>query len=560
MNWEMLTGLIGGVGLFVLGMTLMTDGLKIAAGKALRHILEHSMNTRTRALGSGFLITSMVQSSSAVTVAIIGFVNAGLIKLSQSIWVIYGSNVGTTMTGWLVALLGFHINIQLMALPAIGVGMLIKLIAKSDRHAAYGLALTGFGVLFLGIDILKGTFANVEHVFDLQILAGDGFIHLLVFLGVGFLMTLLMQSSSASMALTLTAAGSGLIPLEAAAAMVIGSNLGTTSTAVIAAIGATSNAKRVAASHVIFNLVTGAVALLILPLLLWLVSQVSHASDSSTYIATVLALFHTVFNILGVLLMWFFTSRMIKYLKTCFVAAEEDEANPRYLDATLVNTPELAHQALNLELRRVAGMVSNMAKDAISTEASQSQRLQRDLYVVTKLVDAIGDFINRLQQAEVPEYLSPSFIKALASARYFIEVADSAHQVDLAQSGQSPKLTEELHAAINEFRKQAVAAVEMEKFDAEHFDLEDIKKVIIELKAAYESLKSQLLRQGTLGYVPVRQVVATIELLKNTERLAKEMLKGMISLYEFATLPERPTEEDIDSEEPDEQEKESLKQ
>ena len=541
MTWEIISGLMGGVGMFILGMTLMTDGLKIAAGTALRKILKHSTHTRTRALGSGFLITSLVQSSSAVTVATIGFVNAGLLKLSQSVWVIYGSNVGTTMTGWLVAFLGFHINIQLMALPASGLGMFLKLLSNHERRAAYGLALTGFGVLFLGIDILKSTFSGLEQHIDLQMLSGTGVTEILLFLGLGFVMTLLMQSSSAAMALTLTAAGSGLIPLELAAAMVIGSNLGTTSTAVIAAIGATSNAKRVAASHVIFNLVTGAVAILTLPIWLWLVQEASGFIEGTSHTATLLALFHTVFNVLGVVLMWPFTARMVAHLEKRFVEAEEDESKPRYLDATMVDTPDLAHQALGLELARVADMVSVMAKDAISTESSKSRLLHRDHKVVIRLVEHIAKFINDLQKVELPDYLAPKFIIALASARYFVQVADLAHQVDVAQSDEPPKLTKDLHAAINTFRKEAVAALELENYDIFHCDEAQGKRVSDDMDIQYERLKTHLLHQGTLGNVPVRQVVANVELLKNTERLVREMLKGIMTLSEFSQLPESNT-------------------
>lgn len=542
MTWEIVTGLVGGIGLFLLGMTLMTDGLKIAAGKALRKILQSSTHTRARALGSGFLITSLVQSSSAVTVATIGFVNAGLLKLSQSVWVIYGSNVGTTMTGWLVALLGFHIKIQLMALPAIGIGMFFKLFSNNERHAAYGFALTGFGVLFLGIDILKSTFIGLEHTIDLQMLAGTGLAHLLLFLVLGFIMTLLMQSSSAAMAITLTAAGSGLIPLEAAAAMVIGGNLGTTSTAVIAAVGVTSNAKRVAASHVIFNLVTGAVALLTLPVWLWLVREMSGLVEPASYTATLLALFHTIFNVLGVLLMWFFTAPMVAYLEKRFVADEEDESKTRYLDATMVNTPDLAHQALGLELARVADMVARMAKDAISTELGQSRRLHKDHQIVIRLVEHIAKFINQVQKVEIPEYLSPKFTIALAAARYFMEVADLAKQIDAAQSEEPHKLTKELHEAINVFRKLSVSALDIEDYDVFHSEAGLAEQRTAEIDKEYERLKNHLLHQGSLGNVPVRQVVGHIELLKNTERLVCEMLKGVVTLTEYSQLPESDTE------------------
>jgi len=537
MNYDTIITLFGGIGMFLLGMHLMTDGLKMAAGKALRHILEHSTKTPMRAVFSGILITSLVQSSSAVTVATIGFVNAGLLKLTQAVRVIYGSNVGTTMTGWLVALLGFHINIQAMALPAIGVGMFLKLFAKEERYAALGLALTGFGVLFLGIDFLKSAFTGIESSFDLAALAGVGFINELMFLGTGFVMTLLMQSSSAAMALTLTAAGSGLIPIEAAAAMVIGTNLGTTSTAVLAAIGATPNAKRVAASHVIFNLITGAVALLSLPLWLWFITHLGAWFDGGTsQVATMLALFHTMFNVLGVLLMWPLTTRMVTYLETLFHRAEDDASNPRHLDLTLVDTPELAHVALGNELQRVALLVGAMSADAISTEASVSKRLRTDLHIVMKLADAIGAYIVRLRQVALPEYLSPSFTHGLTAIRYFIEVADLSRKVDEQQSEAPPALTPNVQQALSEYRQLAVVALGINSGDHQLFDASYRKSYLVELEAKYEALKLMLMHAGTAGDIPVRHVVNMVELLKDTRNMAKQMLKGLVALQSFTAL------------------------
>ena len=545
MSYDTIISLLGGIGMFLLGMHLMTDGLKMAAGKALRHILEHSTKTPMRGVFSGILITSLVQSSSAVTVATIGFVNAGLLKLGQAVRVIYGSNVGTTMTGWLVALLGFHVNIQVMALPAIGLGMFLKLFAREEKYAALGIAFTGFGVLFLGIDFLKAAFTGVGSSFDLAALAGTGLMNELLFLGTGFVMTLLMQSSSAAMALTLTAAGSGWIPIEAAAAMVIGTNLGTTSTAMLAAIGATPNAKRVAASHVFFNLITGAVALLTLPLWLWSISYLgAWINGGNGHIATMLALFHTLFNVLGVMLMWPLTARMVAYLETLFHRAEDDEANPRYLDLTLVDTPELAHVALGNELQRVALLVAGMAADAVSTEASQSKGLKRDLQVVMKLADAIGAFIARLRQVVLPEYLSPSFSHALASIRYFVDVSHSSRQVDMAQSEESPALTPKIQEAFGEYRKHVVAALQIEEGGYALWDEAQRASYLLELDRHYAGLKMMLMYVGTTGEIPVRQVVDMIELCKDTKTMAKQMVKGMVALHDFMSLTAIKAEEE----------------
>ena len=155
MSASTIASLLGGIGLFLLGMRLLTDGLKTAAGRALRGILARSTGTRLRGVLSGALITSVVQSSSAVTVATIGFVNAGILTLLQAVAVIYGSNVGTTATGWIVAIVGIHVNIKALALPAVGAGMLLGLFGRGDRLRAAGQALAGFGVFFLGIDVLR---------------------------------------------------------------------------------------------------------------------------------------------------------------------------------------------------------------------------------------------------------------------------------------------------------------------------------------------------------------------------------------------------------------------
>lgn len=210
----LLGGLAGGVGLFLLGMGLMTDGLKLAAGPALERILARSTQTRLRGLATGALVTIAVQSSSAVTVAAIGFVNAGLLTLSQALWVLFGANVGTTMTGWLVALVGMKFSIDIFALPLIGLGMLLRLTGEGTRRAALGSALAGFGVLFLGIDLLKDTFSGAAA--DFRLPHWEGAIGIVAMVLVGILMTVLMQASAASLVIAFSAAQSGLVSIEAA--------------------------------------------------------------------------------------------------------------------------------------------------------------------------------------------------------------------------------------------------------------------------------------------------------------------------------------------------------
>ena len=250
----------GGVGLLLLGMKLMTDGLKLAGGHVLRRVLRTWTRNGLRGIMSGFFITSLVQSSGAVTVAAIGFVNAGIMTLRQAVWVVYGSNIGTTTTAWIVALLGFEVNIKAFALPLVALGVGLWLSGGVSRKSAVGEALAGFGVFFLGVEMPSKPCSRWLGS-GLLLPGHDAFQGLpgpdALFAGIGFGLTFIMQSSSAAMALILTAATGGL-PLDTAAAAVIGANLGSTSTAAIAVIGATSNAKRLAAVHVAFNLLTGA--------------------------------------------------------------------------------------------------------------------------------------------------------------------------------------------------------------------------------------------------------------------------------------------------------------
>jgi phosphate:Na+ symporter len=556
LTWQILTGIAGGIGLFLLGIQLMTDGLRLSAGKSLQRILRHATRTPMRGVLSGALITSLVQSSSAVTVATIGFVNAGLLKLKHAIRVAYGSNLGTTMTGWLVAIIGFNVNIKAFALPAIGIGMLMTLLIKQGRYPALGKVIAGFGLFFLGVDLMKSGFSGMEDSIMLDTLQQGGLSSLIIFVAVGFMMTLVMQSSSAAIAMTLTAAAGNVIALPAAACMVIGANVGTTSTAAMAAIGATPNARRVAAGHVIFNLITGVVALLILPLLLIGVEWFQQNSGMESGPATFLALFHTTFNLLGVLLLWPFTKRLVAFLKQRFVAEEEDEARPKYLDNTLIDTPMLAHKALAQELARIQAISIRMAEDAINTEASLSPRLLVDRYVLDKLTDAVGNFSSKLRSTDLPDEVAESLPKALASARYFIDVAELAGEIDQKQSSEVGGVTKKLEGVLAEMRRLSISALEMTK-QAEAYEetAEQEVDILDRLGQNYESVKTQLLRAGTMGEITVRHMVALIELMKNIERLVSHSVKGQRLLHDFieslSSADEKAPDESPDVEDDD---------
>jgi len=543
LSWQIFSGLAGGIGLFLLGMQMMTDGLKLSAGNSLRNILKRSTKTPIRGILSGALITSMVQSSSAVTVASIGFVNAGLLTLKQAVRIAYGSNLGTTMTGWLVAIIGFSFHIKTFALPMIGVGMMLALFAKSGRYAAIGKAFAGFGLFFLGIDLMKSGFSGLESMIALDSLQGGGLLGLLLFVGVGFVMTLIMQSSSAAIAITLTAAAGGVIGLPAAACMVIGANVGTTSTAALAAIGATSNAKRVAAAHVIFNGVTGVAALVILPGILVAIGGLQHSIGMESGPATFLALFHTIFNLIGVLLMWPITDRMVAQLKQRFKAAEEDEAKPKYLDKTLLGTPSLAHAAMIKELERIRGISVHMIEDAINTEASLSPQLKRDRFVMDSLMDAVGDFSAKLRSSDLPDEVAEALPLAMAATRYFSDVADLSIEIDRAQSKRVSPISEEIDQLLSEHRRLAISVIDsLQLTDHGEETLIQESVTLESLEQSYEHVKSRLLRVGTLGDLSVRRTTGLIELMKSIERAVSYSVKGQNALYTFSKAIEEEGE------------------
>ncbi|MBA3886586.1 MAG: Na/Pi cotransporter family protein [Acidobacteria bacterium] len=263
----MIPALAGGIGLFLLGMILLTDGLKAAAGDALRRLLAHFTGGPIKALLSGAAVTAVVQSSSATTLTTIGFVSAGLLTFPQAVGVIFGANLGTTSTGWIVSLLRLKLNIGRVALPLVAVGAMMRLLTPG-RTAAVGLALAGFGLIFVGIDMLQVGMAGLALRLDPGALPGGTVAGRLLLVGVGIVMTIIMQSSSAALATTLTALASGTIDLQQGAALVIGQNVLTTMTAGLAAIGASVPAKRTALAHILFNVFTGVAAFAVLPVML----------------------------------------------------------------------------------------------------------------------------------------------------------------------------------------------------------------------------------------------------------------------------------------------------
>lgn len=536
MTWRILAGLLGGVGLFLLGMRMMTDGLKLAAGTALRDMLGRWTNSTRRGIASGALVTGLVQSSSAVTVATIGFVNAGVLSLAQGIGVVYGSNIGTTATGWLVALIGFEFNIKAFSLPLIGAGMLVRLFRGDGRAGRLAEVAAGFGLLFLGIDILKSSFGGLAEAVDLDSLTVGGVAGVFLFLGIGVALTFLMQSSSAAIAITLTAVGTGAVTVTGGAALVIGANIGTTSTAALSVIGATPNAKRVALAHMIFNVLTGAVALSTLPFLIGGIDALRSAAGLASNPPAVIAMFHTTFNVLGVAIMTPLTPRLVTFLEGRFRTLEEVESRPRHLDQNVLASPFLALRALALELQRAAGHARAMATEAMDGRLSP-RSYEAGRAIVDRLLEASGEFSNRMRQGNLPEPVAAAMPSALRAAGYISEITEMSESLHRAEVG--PILASlDLKADYDEYAERVRAVVEEGLGSALEPGAPPPEKRKIGRR--YEALKVVILRRAVEKGLPIRSVLGTIDHIQELRVLGNRARKCALFLTPLLSLDGAP--------------------
>ncbi|NUQ67856.1 MAG: Na/Pi cotransporter family protein [Phycisphaerales bacterium] len=384
----MTVDLLGGLGMFLLGMILMTESLRALAGDALRGMLTRVISGPVSGMLSGAAATAVVQSSTATTITTIGFVSAGLLTFPQAVGVIFGANIGTTSTGWIVSLLGFKVSVGAFAPALVLVGTAMRLIAR-DRLRHAGVALAGFGLLFVGIDLLQQGMSGVADRLSPGDLPGSGVGGRLLLVVFGIIMTLVMQSSSAAMATTLAALHSNAINLDQGAALVIGQNIGTAITSAIAAIGTPAPAKRTALAHILFNALTGAVAFLLLPIFDWLARAAGPALDAPTKLAG----FHTAFNILGVALLlpcvgWF--SRLIERL-----IPERLPPATRYLTSIVADVVPVALEAARRSLREVLRSISGGCV-GVTHEGRVGAPAARVLDESTQALQVIGRFVHRI--------------------------------------------------------------------------------------------------------------------------------------------------------------------
>lgn len=420
--------LLGALGLFLYGMKVMSDALMKLAGNRMRNVLAVSTSNRFYALLTGFMVTAVIQSSSATTLMVVSFVNAQLLTLTEAIGVIMGANIGTTVTAWLISILGFKVKMSAIALPLVGIGFLLSF-SKQETKSNFGFFLVGFGLLFIGLQFLKDSVPDIgAHPETLAFLTSYtqmGYLSILLFLFIGTLLTVIIQSSSATMALTLLMAHEGWIPFDMAAAMVLGENIGTTITANIAAIISNHHAKRAARAHLVFNLMGVIwVMLLFYPFINFIAGLVEQIEGESPFVSVLaipvaVSLFHTCFNILNAFLLIGFVNnieRFVEWVVPEQVEIQEEVDQPIFLDELSMKYPQTAIKSLYDESIRLLQNTVYMVivnglnihrKDLESNQhirqlIEDSQRIEVDFdrvygNKVKTIYNALLDYATRLQ-------------------------------------------------------------------------------------------------------------------------------------------------------------------
>ncbi|ODU28953.1 MAG: hypothetical protein ABS93_02565 [Thiobacillus sp. SCN 62-729] len=417
----------GGIGLFLVGMMLLSDGLVAFAGGTLGRALVRFTGTPYKAFVSGALVTALAQSSTATTVTLIGFVSAGLITFSQAIGVVIGASLGNTATGWIVAELGLKVNLGFYTLPLIGIGAMLKLLA-SGRGAALGMSLAGFGLMFLGLNTLQDGMRGLSAVASLADLPDGGYSARIVALLIGLAMTAILQSSSAAIATTLTALHTAAINFEQAAALVVGASIGTTLTGALAAIGGNIYAKRTALAYILFNSVAGLIAIVLLPVFLFLLDLAGKYVGLQPG-ATSLAAFHTLFIAVGAFLFLPFTPRFGQIVER--ILPDRGDSMTQRLDQSLLAIPAVALEASQRALEQVTGRLLDFYSHLLSSGASASQN--GGLAQAGQSLERTYDFVSRIQLPPDDARLGAQRIAQLHSIDHLLRFHGRLH--DLAQAG-----------------------------------------------------------------------------------------------------------------------------
>jgi phosphate:Na+ symporter len=402
--------LLAGLGIFLFGIFLMEESIKLLSGRAFKSLIRRYTDSRLKGIMTGTISTAVLQSSSAVSLMVLAFTGAGLMSLVNAIAVMMGTKIGTTMTAWIVAVFGFKFEIESFALLMIGIGGLgLIFLANSARYVNISKLFVAFGFLFLGLDYMKGSVEDLAAAFDLESLPDLG---LWFYVLTGLVLTAIMQSSSATIAIVLTVLFTGVISFNAAAAMVIGANIGTTVTVILGSLGGIPVKKQAALSQLIFTVGTGIVAFLMLPLLTWLVLEVFRFSENPVL---GVALFHTMFNVIGVLLFFPLIPAIAKFAESKFDI--ETIHFSEYITKTSAEVPEAALEALRKEVLNQLAVSMAYVRRLYNIDKPLKGVKYADYSAIERYHAEIFSFYAKIQEVEVTEEETRILEKTIRSSR-----------------------------------------------------------------------------------------------------------------------------------------------
>ncbi len=444
--FELLFQLIGGLGIFLLGMKSMSDGMQAVAGSSLRRMIALVTNNRVAATIVGVFVTCIVQSSSITTVMVVGFVNSGVMALSQAIGVIMGANIGTTITGWILVL-----KIGKYGLPILGAAAFGYLFSKNERRRYTAMAFMGVGMVFFGLELMKDACSIIKQMPEFEewfsFFNADTYLGVLKCALVGCVMTTLVQSSSATLGITISLAFEGVISYETAAALVLGENIGTTITALFASLGATTNARRAAYFHVIFNMLG---VLWITAIFGWYVKfipqffgyevlQAEVVDGNTTYPGTTAAIAatHSVFNVINTLIFLPFVPFFVTFLNK-LVPAKDYKEKPRLtdLDIRMLETPLLAIEQSQKEIEKMGDGCSKMLswlaelRGDKNPDTKLADRLKTREEILDHMQDEIAEFVTKLLSGNVPHSVAAEARRQIRVADEFESISDYIYDLD----------------------------------------------------------------------------------------------------------------------------------
>ncbi|MGQ9843146.1 MAG: Na/Pi cotransporter family protein [Spirochaetota bacterium] len=509
---------IGGIGILLLGIILMSESIQKLAGPRFRKALTNLTGGKLKALCTGILVTTIIQASSATAIATIGFVSAGLITMSQALAIIFGANVGTTATAWIVAIFGIQYSIGNFSLIFVACGVIFKIL-YTDNRSDIGSLLAGFGLLFFGITLMRQGMSYLPQTIDLSYISGFSIIDRFILFGIGCILTILMQSSSAAVVIALVALNSGTINLFQAQAMLIGMNAGKSVPILFAAIGATPDTKRIIISDILFNIVTATILFGLLPFLSPFLNFVF-----KNYGAIVpeiqLAVFHTLFNVIGVLLFFPFITPLIRILKTLF--ANTTLHLTQHLDEAIAKAPPIAVETARRTVIDIALFIIHILKEMLQ---KNENNVGRNLKIATQALEETKYFLSKVITDPHQKQLYSEHISVLHAIDHLNSIIDACgeSQTILILNGSS-NFSDMKFSFYNELNESQKALQSQSLVDS----VEKIQELSQYLANTRKLERVEVLKKTASGIIDSHTALEYIEAIRFIDRLGYHIWRAVL--------------------------------